>query len=584
MLQRLFTAAACLAVLTTYAIAQDVRVEASLTDSAVWVGDQTVLEIKVYNADAPTEPQPPQITGVDVERTQAGFQTSTFQLTFNGRSVTKQYVSFAFSLTPQRAGEFVVPPIPVTVDGKQYTSQPLRLVAQQPPTDPDFELEFSIETSTAYVGQPVHARVSWFVAGNADRFAFSASAVPESFEVVAIPPPGSAQSDRFQIRAFGTTVVAVRQDVVRNGVQHPMLVFDVMLIPRRAGEFEVGPAQVVFNRIIDRLRSRRISRSNTPTLRVLPLPSDGRPADFTGLVGKFSIDADASPTDVNVGDPIALAIDIHGPEPLTGIIPPDLALDPAISESFKPSPDGWEAQPQSRAGQRRFETTIRARTSEIHAIPAIRLSYFDPETGEYRYAQSEPIDLNVRQTRQVTAADAIMGPGRAPSVTRDPLERAGDGAWALETDPDRLLASDSFALAQIVRSPVVISAVTLPPLAYAAASVLLIARRRRDPEQAKRHGAAARSRRLLRAGKAPAGVRAWVTSLTGQDEESVTAEDVRTLADTPEASLLGDVLEQDEWGRYTTGDGRTPTDASVAELRRAIRTIEQALARGRRRS
>ena len=47
-------------------------------------------------------------------------------------------------------------------------------------------------------------------------------------------------------------------------------------------------------------------------LTVLPLPEEGKPSGFYGLVGQYTISASATPTKVNVGDPITLTVKVGG--------------------------------------------------------------------------------------------------------------------------------------------------------------------------------------------------------------------------------------------------------------------------------
>ena len=155
---------------------------------------------------------------------------------------------------------------------------------------------------------------------------------------------------------------------------------------------------------------RSISRSQPVTLNVRPLPTQGRPANFTGLVGQFSIDASAQPTQVSVGDPIDLRVRITGPEPLDRLLAPDLARDPAFAGPFRLSADGLRLDSSQNSGSRTYSTTLRATSDRVTRVPPVELAYFDTRAGEYRVARSQPIPLTVRPTRQVTAGDAITVP------------------------------------------------------------------------------------------------------------------------------------------------------------------------------
>jgi hypothetical protein len=53
-------------------------------------------------------------------------------------------------------------------------------------------------------------------------------------------------------------------------------------------------------------------QSEPDAMKVLPLPTVGRPNDFSGGVGKFEVEATASSSKAAVGDPITLTLKISG--------------------------------------------------------------------------------------------------------------------------------------------------------------------------------------------------------------------------------------------------------------------------------
>ncbi len=566
--------AACLILAPTARAQGEVSVVAELSNTSVYLGDSVLLQITVEGTDDADEPSVPEIPGVSVLAQGGGSQSRSFITWRNGRREATQRLSYVFqySLTPTRAGVFDIPAIDVPVAGRTYTTQPLRVSAVEPPIDPDALIRIELDAEEAYVGQPVRARVSWFFEGVARSASFRASELPPSIDVMPLPPPAGTTSDVYRIDAFGVQAQAAQARGVRDSRPSPALVFELMLIPREAGEFRVGPVVVVFDR--SRGPRRVMSRSDEVTLSVRPLPEAGRPPGFTGLIGDFSLSLDASPTEVNVGDPISLRLTIHGPEPLSGADAPDLAADPDIAERFKPSADGWERTGQDRAGARSFETTIRARTEDVDAIPPIRLPYFDPVSGEYRYAMTDEVPLEVRRTRRVTAADAIMAPGRAAPPSSRRLKRAGDGVWALQTDPARLLASDGIDPLAWGASPVVVTVLVAPPAAYALATIVVLARRRSDPEARRRRRAVARGMGLVARGRASEGIRSWASGVTGMSEQAVTAADVRALgADGDEdAKRLADALLTGERSRYGEGEAENGA-AEATDLRAAMNRL-----------
>lgn len=563
----------CCVLAPSTAIAQDdVRVSASVRKNRVYMGDELMVEVLVEGADNARQASEPVVPGASMRFLGGNNISRSFTMIVNGQRTensTKGY-SLQYALSPTRPGRIVVPPIEVVVGGQTHRTEPIVIEALQPQSDSEFSLEIAIDEDRVYVGQPVQARVTWFIAAAVNEFSFRATPEPEGFDVY-IPDAGQTRSRSIEFEIFGQRVTAVQSRARRGNVDYPVLTFDLTLIPRQVGTQSVGPLNVVFSRRDSMRVQRRQNLSNEVQLEVLPLPSEGRPADFAGLVGVYAIDAHASPTSVAVGDPIELSLTISGPEPLTRLDAPELALDAGFSELFKSSPDGWRRQPITRRGIRRFTTTIRARSDRVTEIPPIRLPYFDARTGEYRDALSEAIPLEVRSVREVTAADAITGPGRSrPALTRE-LERAEPGLWALETDPEQLLRADGFELARVVRSPVTISALAAPPALYAGVVVAGFVRSRRDPVAARRRRALPRAQRALRSGGGEAGVRTLVSGLLDRPAEGVTGQDCLELApDSDDAELLASVMIGAESGRYGGAPGEEP---EVGEIRAAMRRV-----------
>jgi len=562
------------ALLPTQALAQDdVRVTASVRKNRIYMGDELLIEVRVEGADSPRQPTTPEVDGAAIRFLGGSNVSRSFTMIVNGKRTnnnTKGY-TFQYALTPTRPGQMTLPPIEVEVNGVTFKTDPIRVEAIEPQSDSEFALELAIDEDRVYVGQPVRARVTWFIAAAVNEFSFRSSPLPDGFDVY-LPEQPTSRNRAIEFEIFGERITAVQTRSRRGNVDFPVLSFDIVLIPRKTGRQTVGPLSVVFNRRDSSRVLRRQCLSNEVELEVLPLPSAGRPSDFAGLVGVYTIDAQASPTSVAIGDPIELSVTITGPEPLTRLDAPDLARDPGFSESFKPSPDGWRRQPITARGYRRFTTTIRARSDTITEIPPIRVPYFDARTGEYSEALSEPIALEVRAVRQVTAADAITGPRRsAPALTR-PLLRAPDGVWALETDPDTLLRTDAFDLIEVAKAPLTITALGAPPVLYAGVVAVGFVRKRRDPVAARRRRALPRARRSLRSGGPPAGVRTLVSDLLDRPTESVTAQDCLELApESADACLLASVLSGAESGRF--GETSSAPELELKAILDAMRRL-----------
>ncbi len=148
-----------------------------------------------------------------------------------------------------------------------------------------------------------------------------------------------------------------------------------------------------------------VAEANVDATEVLPVPTDGRPEDYQGAVGRYRIVTEADPTSVNAGDPITLRIGVVGDGPMDLVQAPPLGDIAEITKDFK-------VEEQSLAGfvqddTKVFITTIRPRRAGTKEIPAIPFSFFDPKSGQFETVFSRPIPVTV-DAAETLSLDAIV--------------------------------------------------------------------------------------------------------------------------------------------------------------------------------
>jgi hypothetical protein len=134
--------------------------------------------------------------------------------------------------------------------------------------------------------------------------------------------------------------------------------------------------------------------SPTSELTVLPLPTEGRPKDFSGAVGDFQVSSDISPSRAAAGDPVTLRLHVSG----TGNFD---RVDPSMFDHL----DHWKSYPAKSAftpsdavgykGEKVFEQPLIAAQPGEQSIPALELSYFNPSTRRYERARTPPIKITI---------------------------------------------------------------------------------------------------------------------------------------------------------------------------------------------
>jgi hypothetical protein len=199
---------------------------------------------------------------------------------------------------------------------------------------------------------------------------------------------------------------------------------------------------------------------------VLALPTAGRPADFTGAVGHFTVASDVSDRQTMAGDPITLRLHVAGAGNFDRVNAhmlqnPDHWTTDAPKATFKP------ADQVGYRGEKTFEQPVIARDAGSESLPALDFSWFDPTTRRYETAQTAPLLV------AVTAA-----PNGAPTVAQNNPAMGGmspaSGTVAPATQdglrPDHVVTDErSVSLVPLSQRPAYIAVPGLMMLAFSGA-------------------------------------------------------------------------------------------------------------------
>jgi hypothetical protein len=145
-------------------------------------------------------------------------------------------------------------------------------------------------------------------------------------------------------------------------------------------------------------------------MKVLPLPAEGRPADFSGAVGSFKISTDISSAMNTAGDPLSLRLHVNGSGNFDRVESNMLAGD-GQWKTYQPKATFNQADPTGYRGEKVFEQPLVAMQPGQQTIPSLAFSFFDPGTRRYETARSAAL----RVTVSPSAADSAAGMPPAPA-------------------------------------------------------------------------------------------------------------------------------------------------------------------------
>lgn len=580
-----------LAALLAGAARADVTVTATADPMRVYLGDTFVLQITVEGAPSAKEPDLSKIPDLECKFVGGQDRSSRSVTIINGRRSEQVFQGYVMQwrVRPLKTGKLKVPSLPVEVNGTMHATNELLITVREPGDHADFKLKLVCDRTTAYVGEPIPMKLVWYIGREVEPAAFSGSDGGNVFDIVPSADAKALADQRNNPRspyrnvpfAGGAAVGRLGQGVYE-GRGFTTLTIEFSIIPKQAGEIEVGPYSAAFDATMGPFRSERIViASDKVGLRVSALPEAGKPVGFNGLIGRFTIEASAGASEANVGDPVPFTVTIKGAPPMDRVKAPELELIPGFASGFKGSPEGWEAKKDGTASERMFTTTIRPKSDEVTAIPSVPLSFFDTETGTYRTVATPPIPLKVRPTREVTVADAVVGAKTIAGPAAYTLTPGGPAMRGNYTG-DGLLVNQRVDALAVLTSPVGMGVALMPPVALAGVVVVRHLRSRARGTSERVRMSAGRARAGLRSagsvGDVTECVRGFVGEVGSMPASAVTSRDARVLAvlDAESAAKVAKCLERCEAAAYGAGEAdavriRGDADAVLDAIMRAAK-------------
>lgn len=156
--------------------------------------------------------------------------------------------------------------------------------------------------------------------------------------------------------------------------------------------------------------SRAIVATSKPfEVTVLPLPKEGQPADFSGAVGEYTIHTTLDNKTPKTNQPVSLKIRFEGRGNGKLIELPKLALPKGI--------DVYDSKSESKyfpngKSYKEFEYLLIPRQAGEVEIPAMTVSFFNPEQKKYYTLTSDAIHMNVQPgdgTEQIPSSPLAEG-------------------------------------------------------------------------------------------------------------------------------------------------------------------------------
>lgn len=410
--------------LSTFAAsAQEVSVAAKVSDTTTEVGEPVQFQIEVSGATSGVEPADVKVDGMEVQY--AGPQSSrSIQIT-NGRMTSEMKTIFSYQLTPTREGQFTIPAQFLVVDGRPYKTQPIVLKVQKgdDPGNPQGNgerafAEIVTDKHTAYVGETFPVELNLYIDRSARVGDMNMPTLGEgSYTAPKFPQPRQT----------------IKQ---RNGRDYTVYTFQTTVTPTKGGKLTLGPSEITFiaQMPLPGNRQAQRRRRNDPfgmlddflnfgtnlgqvakytvkaagfDIEVKTPPTEGRPKGFSGAIGQFEFEAEGSPAQVKIGEPVNMKLTVSGEGSFDRMKAPVME-DPTGWKAYDASEQFISGDEKKNAGSKVFTIPVVPEEKQ-QWMPRYQFSYFDPVKEQY-------VTLRARPEPLVVIGEPMVAPTPTPEV------------------------------------------------------------------------------------------------------------------------------------------------------------------------
>ena len=450
----------CLLLVCSCPLFAQVKFTAKFSPNTIGTEETAELKLLVENAGTVQSIKPPSLKDFIVV---SGPNQESGMESINGD--TRQYTGITYIVKPKAKGSFVVPSTTAMADGKAFSSNPVKLTVVPGTTgnsssssspfagimnfdEPvqrgafsDYVLKKGESVSdkinknifvrvdasktSCYVGEPILVTYKLYT-----RLKSESNIVKNpsfnGFSVIDMMRSINAYSlvEHFEGRDYNVYTL-------RKAQLYPLQPGDVTLeiasvendihfvkeeYLRNNNGFFNDPSLMPIP--AEAMVSEKVTLQSKPlVINVKPLPEQGKPAGFNGAVGDFKITTAVQRDSISTDDAGKLKLVIEGRGNLTLVNAPELNW-PDGMEAYEPSmQEEIDKQSAPLSGGKIFTFDFTVAKEGVYTLPAASFSFFDPNSGQYKTVNAEPIKLQVSK-----------GTGKRPAIqAKQPAKSTREG-------------------------------------------------------------------------------------------------------------------------------------------------------------
>ncbi len=373
------------------------------------------------------EPLVPAIENFNVLAGPYRSEQSSTQI-INGEVTSTQAVTFTYTLLAEKEGAFTIPGATIKVDGKEYTSNPVKVkvLPEDKSASAASNARQQRQAQQAGSGNEISADELFMTATVNKTKVYEQEALLLSYKVYSAVNLTSLNGKAPDLKGFQIQEVELPRNKEWQ-IEHykgrnyrTLLWQQFVLFPQQSGEIEI-PSTTFEGVVTQQVRNyddifsffggnnyvevKRELRTPKLKINVQKLPA-GKPDSYSGAVGNFKISSSVSTTELKANEAVTLRLVISGTGNMKLIKTPEIAFpedfeiyDPKVENKFTLKNNGF-------SGNKIIEYLAIPRYGGSYTIPAVKFTYFDINAREYKTLETESYTLQVEKGKETGGAVA----------------------------------------------------------------------------------------------------------------------------------------------------------------------------------
>ncbi|MDR0676431.1 MAG: BatD family protein, partial [Elusimicrobiota bacterium] len=406
-------------------IQRGITVYSAIDKSKIGIDEQIILRLTIAGAGFFPNPKLPQIKDFNIIKT-GQFTGADFS---KGRPIP--YTVFEYVLTPYHKGNFIIPKISVYYKGFNYSSEEYEItvsdkIRQVKSDEVQYQetkiFQKNINLAPIFIRSAITSNNVFYNQQIVYTYTVFTRVPIKAIPKVQIPEFEGFRYEKLYYRKEYNTKF---EDVLYRAFEFKFALFPFMTDTQKIPAIKMICDRSIFLNPLQvnsffKGQNYFIKNTEAFNVEVTPIPIQGKPLNFGGLIGEFDIIAEVEEKEVGLDGILYLDIKIKGVGNINSVPTIKAPFTKKLREFNSDSFVNYDKKKDKVVGEKIFRFAFIPIEIGEDIIPSIGFSYFDDVQGKYLTKYTEPITVKIlKKKKEVENFEEEQEPAKEKSVNKN---------------------------------------------------------------------------------------------------------------------------------------------------------------------